>query len=149
VKKEKKQTELVEGQINKKVSRETRGTRMVADANLTDAELQFARDQGMDIVAINKAWAEFKDYWIAIPGQRGTKLDWSATWRNRVRQISTKFGGRNGYGGPQPLQDDTKSAGLAAGRLAESARRGELQFAPLPSLLPGAGETSVRLISKR
>lgn len=28
---------------------------------------------------------EFRDYWIAVPGQRGLKLDWYATWRNRVR----------------------------------------------------------------
>ena len=27
---------------------------------------------------------EFRDYWIGIPGQRGRKLDWEATWRNNV-----------------------------------------------------------------
>jgi hypothetical protein len=27
----------------------------------------------------------FKDYWIAQPGQKGVKLDWSATWRNWIR----------------------------------------------------------------
>lgn len=27
----------------------------------------------------------FHDYWIAVSGQKGTKLDWSATWRNWVR----------------------------------------------------------------
>lgn len=30
--------------------------------------------------------AEFTDYWIAVPGQRGVKLDWSATWRNWCRK---------------------------------------------------------------
>lgn len=47
-----------------------------------------------------KAWAEkerpdldamrviasFRDYWIAIPGGRGLKLDWEATFRNWVRK---------------------------------------------------------------
>ncbi len=28
----------------------------------------------------------FRDYWISVPGQRGTKLDWFATWRNWVRK---------------------------------------------------------------
>lgn len=29
---------------------------------------------------------QFKDYWIAVPGQKGLKLDWEATWRNWVRK---------------------------------------------------------------
>ena len=28
---------------------------------------------------------KFRDYWIGVPGARGTKLDWPATWRNFVR----------------------------------------------------------------
>lgn len=28
----------------------------------------------------------FLDYWVAIPGQRGTKLNWDATWRNWMRK---------------------------------------------------------------
>lgn len=28
---------------------------------------------------------EFRDYWTAVPGAKGCKLDWLATWRNRVR----------------------------------------------------------------
>ena len=28
---------------------------------------------------------QFKDYWVSIGGQKGTKLDWTATWRNWVR----------------------------------------------------------------
>jgi hypothetical protein len=30
--------------------------------------------------------AEFRDYWIAQPGQKGIKLDWESTWRNWVRR---------------------------------------------------------------
>ena len=34
-----------------------------------------------------KAEAEkFRDYWSAVPGQRGVKLDWPATWRNWIRR---------------------------------------------------------------
>lgn len=27
----------------------------------------------------------FRDYWIAVPGVKGRKVDWAATWRNWVR----------------------------------------------------------------
>lgn len=27
----------------------------------------------------------FRDYWLAVPGSKGCKLDWFATWRNWVR----------------------------------------------------------------
>jgi uncharacterized protein YdaU (DUF1376 family) len=27
----------------------------------------------------------FKDYWSSVAGQKGVKLDWSATWRNWIR----------------------------------------------------------------
>jgi len=29
---------------------------------------------------------EFFDYWKSVPGTKGRKLDWMATWRNRVRE---------------------------------------------------------------
>ena len=33
---------------------------------------------------------EFRDYWCAIPGQRGLKLSWDRTFRNSVRERSHK-----------------------------------------------------------
>lgn len=71
-----------------------RGTRLRSDAPLSDADRQFAIEHGCpDPSAF---WVEFVDYWIAVPGQRGTKLDWPATWRNRVREKFSKTGGQNG-----------------------------------------------------
>jgi len=29
---------------------------------------------------------QFRDYWIAVPGAKGRKTDWEATWRNWVRR---------------------------------------------------------------
>lgn len=31
---------------------------------------------------------DFRDYWQALPGAKGVKLDWDATFRNRVRQVA-------------------------------------------------------------
>lgn len=29
--------------------------------------------------------AKFRDYWLSVPGQKGTKTDWDRTWKNWVR----------------------------------------------------------------
>ena len=29
---------------------------------------------------------EFRDYWISVPGRKGFKLDWEATWRTWLRR---------------------------------------------------------------
>jgi hypothetical protein len=40
----------------------------------------------------------FADYWHGVPGSRGTKLDWFATWRNWCRQeASRKRPAANGH----------------------------------------------------
>lgn len=50
--------------------------------------LMEAAKKGVDVSAalIYDWWEEFHDYWVGVPGQRGRKLDWAATWRNRVRE---------------------------------------------------------------
>lgn len=66
-----------------------RGVRLDPDWQPDEELRQFARDHTVDPDALR---AEFVDYWIAIPGQRGCKTadrGWPATWRNRVRQIET------------------------------------------------------------
>lgn len=35
---------------------------------------------------------KFRDHWIGIGGQKGTKLDWEATWRNWVRNEGDQKG---------------------------------------------------------
>lgn len=35
---------------------------------------------------IRKEFDRFRDYWQSMPGQRGVRLDWLATWRNWVRK---------------------------------------------------------------
>ena len=32
-----------------------------------------------------EVFAQFRDYWVAQPGAKGSKTDWLATWRNWVR----------------------------------------------------------------
>ena len=77
------------------VERRARATRLVSGTPISESDWQFARGLGHHDAEIGKMWVEFVDYWIAIPGQRGTKLDWPATWRNRVRALSA---GKKGNG---------------------------------------------------
>lgn len=61
----------------------TRGTSFLLDV-MPDEWKIFCKDKRPDLDPA-ETFAEFGDYWRGVPGQRGRKLDWFATWRNRVR----------------------------------------------------------------
>jgi hypothetical protein len=42
------------------------------------------------LVDHRRATEEFVDYWLGIPGQRGSKLDWPRTWKNRLRDLQQR-----------------------------------------------------------
>ena len=68
-----------------------------------------------------KVFDDFHDYWVAVPGSRGRKTDWLATWRNWVRRINESDMQRVGkfrssfsvpklsapVASPEPPQDNT------------------------------------------
>jgi hypothetical protein len=60
------------------------GKRLANDWFLPNEWEYWANKERPDLNAAQVA-DQFKDYWIAQPGQKGTKLDWEATWRNWVR----------------------------------------------------------------
>lgn len=62
--------------------RATKGTRLPDDWEPTEEMIQFASDLNLGAFAIAES---FRDYWIAVPGAKGVKLDWAATWRNWCR----------------------------------------------------------------
>lgn len=138
----KKETALVvEGQKPKTA----RGTRLAADEPLTVDFINAAIGLGMHHDAVIGAWAEFVDYWAALPGQRGLKLNWLLTWRNRVRQLASKNQPRQGQGnGRRSIHDAGRDlAADVAARVQELDR-------PAPSGLRDAtGERPVRLLSSR
>src|SRR5205814_92454 len=51
---------------------------------------------------------KFRDYWIALPGAKGLKADWPATWRNWIRRITETTGATNGN---RPHSANGKPAG--------------------------------------
>ena len=64
--------------------RAARGTRLPTDCELSQDWFEFCKQQRPDLKP-QEVFAAFRDYWIAQPGQKGSKTDWTATWRNWVR----------------------------------------------------------------
>ena len=52
---------------------------------------------------------KFGDYWRAISGQKGNKLDWDATWRNWVRN-AIEYEGRKNNSARGPIDFDELNA---------------------------------------
>ncbi len=65
-----------------------RGTRLPNDWVLPREWAMWALNENSSLTreSVLKAAEQFKDYWVAIPSQRGAKLDWCATWRNWIRR---------------------------------------------------------------
>lgn len=89
----------------------------------------------VDGIAVDlRLWAQSKDE--RRPG-------WDATFHGFLRR-DAKHGGRNGFGGPRPLQDDSRSVSRAIDRRLEQS--GQLSFPPRPRLLPEEREDDRRLL---
>ena len=69
---------------HKPIKENKRGSRLSPDWVLTKSLGEWAQAERPDL-NIRQTAEQFKDYWVAQPGQKGVKLDWSATWRNWVR----------------------------------------------------------------
>jgi uncharacterized protein YdaU (DUF1376 family) len=62
-----------------------RGTRLAPDFQLSVEWVDFCRQHRPELDP-QETFEGFRDYWIAQPGQKGVKTDWTATWRNWVRR---------------------------------------------------------------
>lgn len=74
-----------------------RGTRIPADFHATAEMIEWAREHTPNVGA--RETEAFIDYWRAVSGQRGVKLDWPATWRNWMRKTQSDFERHNGRAG--------------------------------------------------
>lgn len=67
------------------VSKKT-GSRLPEDWVLTKGLGEWAIAQGMDPPQVRVEADKFRDHWHSVPGAKGRKLDWPATWRNWIRK---------------------------------------------------------------
>jgi hypothetical protein len=61
-------------------------TRLPNDFTVTDQMHEWATNAGASQKLIEYETEQFRDYWCAVPGNRGVKLDWPATWRKWLRK---------------------------------------------------------------
>jgi hypothetical protein len=83
-----KKNNIKEEQLVKKnnnLTKTKKASRFSEDADLPDSWIEFVQTETPHLNAY-AVFAEFKDYWIGVAGQRGYKLDWDATWRNWCRK---------------------------------------------------------------
>lgn len=64
----------------------TKGSRLTSEWVLPKSWGEWAVSLGASEALVRKEADRFRDYWIAVPGQKGVKLDWEATWRNWMRR---------------------------------------------------------------
>lgn len=79
-----------EGETEKeteKRQKSNRGSRLPVDFVLPEDWIGFCQQYRKDLNP-QSVFEEFKDYWTALPAGKGTKADWTATWRNWVRRQS-------------------------------------------------------------
>ena len=81
------ETERETEKETKKREKSNRGSRLPVDFVLPEDWVYFCQQERKDLNP-TKVFEEFKDYWTALPAGKGTKTDWTATWRNWVRRQS-------------------------------------------------------------
>jgi hypothetical protein len=98
----------------------SRGTRIPDDFAMTPEMIDWGLEHfpHLDGAAVT---AEFVDYWRGVPGAKGEKLDWIATWRNQVRREAKRTTGQRP--GPGPAGRTVTQQGLDdAARIAAEMR---------------------------
>lgn len=70
-----------------------RATRLPDHFPVTDDMRAWGSENAPDVDPYREH-EKFCDYWRAVGGQRGTKLDWVATWRNWMRRAQESSPGR-------------------------------------------------------
>lgn len=93
--------------------KDRRGTRLSPDFVPDQSCQQVAEKLGMDRMAGAEALENFMDYWKGVPGAKGVKLDWQATFRNWLRNDYNRKGKTNGKS-PKLNSVDRAAAGVAA-----------------------------------
>jgi hypothetical protein len=77
----------------KESKKSARGTRIPPDFSIDDDDRKFAATLGIPPETAEAETPQFIDYWSSVPGAKGLKLNWKATWRNRMRDFVKYRGG--------------------------------------------------------
>lgn len=83
---------------------QSKATRLPDDWQPSADDVAFAEQEGLSSDEISRECGKFRDYWHGVGGQRGTKRDWPATWRNWIRRAADdrRAGPKRGGNGGKP-----------------------------------------------
>lgn len=74
-----------------RATRSSIGTRIPEDFEPTEKmRAWFAAEQLGQVIDGRTEHAKFVDYWLGVPGAKGRKLDWAATWRVWMRSAADR-----------------------------------------------------------
>lgn len=63
----------------------SKGRRLPQDWQPDPLTDEWLAKYGVPFEVLETEFDKFRDYWLAIPGSKGRKLDWQGTWRNWLR----------------------------------------------------------------
>lgn len=95
-------------------------TRLPADWQPRQGEIEYCKTERPDLDPARVA-ENFRDYWIAQPGVKGRKVDWSAVWRTWVRNEKKPFAGTR-----ETDRRQSRHAGFAELDYSEGVRDGRI-----------------------
>jgi predicted transcriptional regulator len=118
----------------------TKGTRIPDSFQITDELRKWAIAEGATAVQVERETAKFVDYWSAVPGARGVKLDWIATWRNWIRRNLEDH--RTGYaGGGNGHASDTVYGTDELQAVYRAQGQEQREYEPIPLVKPNRRNT--------
>lgn len=83
--------------VSKRAARSSIGTRIPEDFQPTEKmRAWFAAEKLGQAIDGRTEHDKFVDYWLGVPGVKGRKLDWPATWRNWMRSAADRAPRRPG-----------------------------------------------------
>lgn len=107
--KTKNKEERIERDVTPLAQPTLRGTRLPKDWEPSEALKEWALNERPDL-KLNRTIESFKDYWCAVAGQKGVKLDWDATFKNWVRrETAPRNQHRQQYGPVAPVRQFTET----------------------------------------
>lgn len=93
-----------------------KGSRLSADWQPSVDEIGFARGKGLSEQRIQLQVEKFRNYWIGKAGEKGVKLDWTATWRNWIiSEVERNGAGSNPASGPRNATGRSGADAVIAG----------------------------------
>ncbi|MDU4679062.1 MAG: hypothetical protein E6Y21_00745 [Cutibacterium avidum] len=77
-----------------------RGSRLPDGWQPERSDANLAAEASFDAAWLGDQLNRFRDYWTAVTGAKGTKLDWDATWRNWIRRSGDERSPKRRGNGP-------------------------------------------------